>query len=207
MSGTKGAPGAKGWERLFALVFERSTNPMVLLDGARQIVAANNAAAELFGRPRAELEGRSIAETIVPEERARAAEEWRKFLRTGEYEGSRDLMTADGKVVHVRFAARFANVGGRRLAVYVVLSGDKGDAALVSGGEGPLTTREREIVSLIALGHDTRGIAEELGISAETVRTHVRNAMAKLGAHTRAQLVAHAMCAAEALHPAMFTGS
>ena len=33
-------------------------------------------------------------------------------------------------------------------------------------------------------------IAKVLNISSETVRTHVRNAMTKLGAHTRAQLVA-----------------
>jgi DNA-binding CsgD family transcriptional regulator len=36
-------------------------------------------------------------------------------------------------------------------------------------------------------------IAEELSISPETVRTHVRNAMAKLDVHTRAELVAVAL--------------
>jgi len=63
------------------------------------------------------------------------------------------------------------------------------------GSEVPveLTEREREVVVLIALGLETGGIAEELTISVDTVRTHVRNAMAKLGAHTRAQLVAVVM--------------
>jgi DNA-binding NarL/FixJ family response regulator len=46
---------------------------------------------------------------------------------------------------------------------------------------------------LIARGLETGGIAEELTISVDTVRTHVRNAMAKLDAHTRAQLVAVVM--------------
>jgi len=36
-------------------------------------------------------------------------------------------------------------------------------------------------------------IAEELGIAHETVRTHVRNAQDKVGARSRAQLVAIAL--------------
>jgi len=44
------------------------------------------------------------------------------------------------------------------------------------------------------MGRETNQIAQELHVSSETVRTHVRNAMAKLGAHTRAQLVAIALC-------------
>ncbi len=54
----------------------------------------------------------------------------------------------------------------------------------------PLTRRERDVIGLIALGYSTAQSASELGISSETVRTHVRNAMSKLGAHSRAQLVA-----------------
>ena len=45
----------------------------------------------------------------------------------------------------------------------------------------------------MALGLATRRIAGELSVSPETVRSHVRNAMAKTGAHTRAQLVALAL--------------
>jgi DNA-binding CsgD family transcriptional regulator len=57
----------------------------------------------------------------------------------------------------------------------------------------PLTVREREIVHLIALGRVSREICEELHIAPDTVRTHVRNAMAKTGARTRAQLIAIAL--------------
>jgi DNA-binding CsgD family transcriptional regulator len=39
----------------------------------------------------------------------------------------------------------------------------------------------------------TAAAAEQLGISPETVRTHVRNAMNKLGARTRAKAIAVAM--------------
>ena len=53
-----------------------------------------------------------------------------------------------------------------------------------------LTRREREVVTLIALGRESRQMGEELCVSRSTVKTHVRNAMGKLGVHTRAQLVA-----------------
>ena len=57
----------------------------------------------------------------------------------------------------------------------------------------PLTAREREIVHLIALGHVSREICDMLHVAPDTVRTHVRNAMAKTGARTRAQLIAIAL--------------
>jgi DNA-binding CsgD family transcriptional regulator len=53
----------------------------------------------------------------------------------------------------------------------------------------PLTRREREILGLLAEGMSGAQIAEKLVLSPETVRTHVRNAMAKLGASTRSQAV------------------
>jgi DNA-binding CsgD family transcriptional regulator len=68
------------------------------------------------------------------------------------------------------------------------------------GSQPPLTKRERELVTLIALGRSTEEIAEELCISGATVRTHVRNAMSKLGAHTRAQLVALVLSNEQAGH-------
>jgi DNA-binding NarL/FixJ family response regulator len=53
-----------------------------------------------------------------------------------------------------------------------------------------LTAREREILTLLADGLNGQAIAERLFLSPETVRTHVRNATSKLGAHTRVQAVA-----------------
>ena len=50
-----------------------------------------------------------------------------------------------------------------------------------------------EIVWLVSLGGTGPEIADELGISHDTVRTHVRNAMDKLDARSRAHLVAKAL--------------
>jgi DNA-binding NarL/FixJ family response regulator len=55
-----------------------------------------------------------------------------------------------------------------------------------------LTAREREVVSLVAMGLSNDEIAERLIVSSATARTHVSRAMVKLRARDRAQLVVFA---------------
>ncbi|GAB7045212.1 helix-turn-helix transcriptional regulator [Catenuloplanes indicus] len=50
-----------------------------------------------------------------------------------------------------------------------------------------LTAREQQVMRLVAAGDPTRRIAGQLGVSAETVETHIRSAMRKLGARTRTE--------------------
>ncbi|SEN73585.1 response regulator [Nonomuraea pusilla] len=52
-----------------------------------------------------------------------------------------------------------------------------------------LTAREREVVTLVAAGLSNQGIAERMGITQATAKTHASRAMIKLGARDRAQLV------------------
>lgn len=64
------------------------------------------------------------------------------------------------------------------------------DGVRAARGRQGLTDREREILDLLAEGLSGAEIANRLVLSPETVRTHVRNAMTKLGASTRSQAVA-----------------
>lgn len=63
--------------------------------------------------------------------------------------------------------------------------------------DGRLRPREREVLGLIAAGNETQQIADHLIVSPETVRSHVRNILDRLGAHTRAQAVAIAILRGE----------
>lgn len=55
-----------------------------------------------------------------------------------------------------------------------------------------LTVREREVLQLLAQGHNTEQITQALSISQSTVRNHIQNIYQKLHVHTRAQAVAYA---------------
>jgi DNA-binding NarL/FixJ family response regulator len=55
-----------------------------------------------------------------------------------------------------------------------------------------ITDREKEVLRLMAEGAASRVIADKLGISYVTVRTHVRNMAGKLGAHNKLEVVARA---------------
>ncbi len=56
-----------------------------------------------------------------------------------------------------------------------------------------LTDREREILKLIAEGHTNQEIAELLYLSPATVQTHRAHVMAKLGLHSRTELIKYAL--------------
>jgi two-component system nitrate/nitrite response regulator NarL len=60
------------------------------------------------------------------------------------------------------------------------------------GGRGPveLTTRELEVLRLLAEGLEQEAISRELFITPKTAGTHIQHILAKLGVHNRAQAVA-----------------
>lgn len=57
----------------------------------------------------------------------------------------------------------------------------------------PLTSREREVLRLVAEGKTTKNIAELLGISAKTAESHRTRIMTKLNIHDTAGLVRYAI--------------
>ena len=56
-------------------------------------------------------------------------------------------------------------------------------------GLAVLTAREREVLELLATGSLYKEIAERLGMSFDTVRTHLRNIYKKLHVHSRTEAV------------------
>jgi PAS domain S-box-containing protein len=185
-----------GWEALFWTVFERSRNAMALFDEERRYVEVNPIHVEIFGRRREELLGRRVDDFLPDEELPTVEEEWREFLRTGEVAGERSYTSADGTVVRVEYAAITETITGRRLVLAVSATAapdePRVEPAAIDVSEG-LSPREQEVVRLVAMGMTSREAADELSVSTETVRTHIRNALAKTGTRTRAQLVARVL--------------
>jgi DNA-binding NarL/FixJ family response regulator len=64
-----------------------------------------------------------------------------------------------------------------------------------------LTLRERQVLSLLAEGTSTAGMAKRLGISTATIRSHVKSLLSKLGVHSRIEAVALIRRSTEANSP------
>lgn len=174
---------------------------MAILDRGRRYVRVNDALVDFWEYPREQLIGRS-ADTMVVAEREMIDARWQQLVQTNQLYGERVIEHAGGSRLCTTYAAHVIEEDGRWQVLVVTLSARLPDGAeLIASGQvdpiapstASLTPREREVVRLVALGATTRHISEDLSLSSETVRTHVRNAMAKTGAHTRAQLVALAL--------------
>ena len=61
------------------------------------------------------------------------------------------------------------------------------------GSRGKLTGRQRQILQLLANGESTTVAARELDLSEETVKTHMKNMLVRLGARNRTHAVAIAL--------------
>ena len=181
--------------KLFSAAFAYSRNAMALVDGARLHVDANAAYVALIGYPRSAIIGQPTYRFVVGGPRATQTE-WERMVAKGKFTGETQLLCADGAQVGVQWAATTEVVTGRSLVLFVALNTSRWGGRFrrtVSEEHGSLTAREREVVRLVALGRTGPEIAGDLLIAHDTVRTHVRNAMDKLGARSRAHLVAKAI--------------
>lgn len=184
----------EGWAELFWAAFKQSRNPMLLLDDPRLVVDANDAFLALTGDRRQDVIGRP-ASSLVEGGPVLSSEEWVTRLAVGHFTGDTELRCVGGDSVLVQWGAHVEIVTGRRLILLVALSMSRWGRHLrpstpPGASHGQLSERERQVVRLVAQGRAGPEIADELHISPDTVRTHVRNAMTKMGARSRAQLVA-----------------
>ncbi|MDO6724355.1 MULTISPECIES: response regulator transcription factor [Celeribacter] len=81
---------------------------------------------------------------------------------------------------------RFMAAGGRYVPVELLdphMMKSRGTA------QSPLSTREMDVLALLAEGRPNREIAEELSLAEATVKMHVKSICTKLGANNRTQAV------------------
>lgn len=87
------------------------------------------------------------------------------------------------------FAAIDAVMRGEK---YICPAIDMGKLLAHQGEQLDLTSREREVLQLIAEGFTTQGLADKLGISPHTATRHRANLMQKLNAHNQVELLRQA---------------
>jgi DNA-binding NarL/FixJ family response regulator len=102
--------------------------------------------------------------------------------------GAGGYLLKGAAVTEIASAIRTVACGGTALAPSAAAR--LADAVRAPRGAGPLTTREREVLRLVAQGLPGKQIAGALGISERTVKFHTASLIRKLGADNRAQAVA-----------------
>jgi PAS domain S-box-containing protein len=185
-----------GWPELFWSAFKSSRNAMALVDDQRRYVEVNGAHVQLLGYRRRDLIGQPIWQHVVGGP-IMTAGEWHASIAREQFTGVANMIRADGGRLTAEWAGHPASVSGTKLILFVAIQTSRWSRRRAEDARRHvrerLTDRELEVIGLIAMGASGPEIANELLLAHNTVRTHVRNAMTKVGAHSRAQLVAIAL--------------
>jgi PAS domain S-box-containing protein len=162
--------------------------PSWIIDREGRVVWENDAAIELFG----DMRGKLYASLVAPGYLAVAQEQFaRKLLGQPVTDYELVMRTVDGLDVPVEISS--VPIPDRQSGIPLGIFGVARPEEL-PGRPPPspssLTPREAEALRYLAAGGSTQQIADTMGLSAETVRNHIRGVLRKLGAHSRLEAVA-----------------
>ena len=160
--------------------------PSYVLDEYGNIRWMNPAAERLVG----DVRGKLFTSVVAPEEKRRAQEEFAKKVYGTATTTDASVVVVDdtGKRLMVEVHSVRLREGDRVVGVFGQLDHEplsEPVAALEA-----LTPRQTEVLRLLEYGRSTQQIAEELHLSRETVRNHIRHILKALGVHSRLEAVA-----------------
>jgi PAS domain S-box-containing protein len=160
--------------------------PSYVLDTHGIVRWINPAAERLLG----DIRGKHYTSVVAPEERLRTRELFtRKVLGTEPAtEASGVLVSTEGQRLTVEVSGVALKNGEQVVGVFGLI-GDPHDHEPAPPHPN-LTPRQTEVLRLLRQGLSTKQIAEELHLSTETVRNHIRHLLRSLGVHSRLEAVA-----------------
>jgi PAS domain S-box-containing protein len=161
--------------------------PSYVLDTSGVIRWLNPAAERLLG----DVRGSHFTSVVGLEDRTRAEGIFaQKVLGTSaSTEAGGVFVSADGTRVNLEVSAVPLMGGGHVVGVFGLLNGPLA-TEVTPAPPGHLTPRQAEVLAHLEQGRSTRQIADDLHISTETVRNHVRHLLRALGVNTRLEAVA-----------------
>lgn len=159
--------------------------PSYVIDASGVIRWTNPAARRLVG----DVRGRQFTSVVAPEEARRAREVFaRKIAGTAKVTDAEVVVIGeDGERTLCDVSSVPLLEGHRVIGVFGQL---RHEVASPRPAHPTLTPRQAEILTLLEHGRSTRQIADELHLSLETVRNHVRHLLRALGVHSRLEAVA-----------------
>jgi PAS domain S-box-containing protein len=163
--------------------------PSYIIEKGGTIAWVNPAAEKLVG----DVRGRRFTEVVVPGYRPRARDAFaRKIVGKEQVTDTEvELLGPDGHELSVEVSSVPIRDGHQIVGVFGLLSRPP-SAAKPPREHAKLTPRQREVLRMLAHGASTNQIADELHLSKETVRNHVRGLLQALEVHSRVEAVATA---------------
>jgi len=160
--------------------------PSYMIDPAGVIRWVNPAALQIVG----DVVGRQFTSVVAPEETRRAREIFaRKILATSEVtDASVVVVDSVGSHVAVELSSVPLMDGDHVVGVFGQVTEIVEEPH--THPELHLTPRQAEVLRLLERGRSTNEIADELRLSRETVRNHVRHLLHAVGARSRLEAVA-----------------
>jgi PAS domain S-box-containing protein len=185
-------------EERFERLFRDGPVAGVTIDLHGRITDVNPAFCKLATRDAPALIGRDASAVLAEAGDAHEAP-WRSGTdRPGPLTAARRVMRPDGQAVPVQLTASLVRDASGAPSHWLCQCTPKLLAGVDSAPDGePLSYRERQVLGLLAHGHDGPAIAERLSLSPETVRSYAQSARDKLGAKTRTEAVALALVRGE----------
>jgi PAS domain S-box-containing protein len=195
-SAPPGASPGPARAALFQAAFENAPDAVLLTDDERRYLAGNGAARRFLGVSRERLLASRVDDYTPPSMHGELDKIWEGFLKQGSMEGVFPLLLSNGLQRPVRFRATANITPGRHLCTVEPVGGahPASDPRLEeSAAAVQLTFREREVLTWLARGMRPAAIADQTGLAPQTIRTHMRNAMRRIGAKSRAHAIAIAI--------------
>ena len=160
--------------------------PSYVIDASGVVRWLNPAAEKLVG----DVRGRQYTSVVAPEDARRARELFaQKVMGTADVTDSEGvLFDGDGQRITVEISSVPLKREGRVIGVFGQFS--ELSAELPPPSDPRLTPRQTEVLRHLAQGRSTGQIADELQLSKETVRNHVRQLLRAMGVSSRLEAVA-----------------
>ena len=177
-------------------LFGKSASAMLLADDDRVYRNANQAACDMLSVEPEEIIGKRIDDFTDPALLDQVPALYQAFLDAGSLSGDFTLETPAGKRVECSYSASANVVPGLHLTILIPREQVDPELDIVEETNNHptgLTEREKEVLSMLALGETNTSIAEKLHLSPETVRSHTRSARLRLGARSRSHAIALAL--------------
>ena len=182
-------------EEVFRVTFELAGVGMAHLAPDGRWLRVNGKLLEISGYSREELVGMTLRELTPPEDHQASSDRTRRILegKIGPYSVERRYVRKDGSRVWVNLSVSLVRKSFGEPDFLICVAEDITSRKLAELVPDPLTGREIQVLELVVRWQTDKQIAQRLGYSEGTIKSHIHYILTKLGVRDRRRAAARAV--------------